>query len=164
MRTHLKRLLLTVLVPLCAICGAQHKPSAIASIALIARLPGSITLTERFSQIEFAIGNGSASIATVPVEVRWNLDPRETQSFQVIASLTTADPSWAPYVEASTDGVNFRPFAGGRQLVLFNVPITLQNRQGHEQRTVELKLDNAAISSLADGYYRASLRLEVRQQ
>jgi hypothetical protein len=108
------------------------------------------------------VRDGSPETVSVLVEVRWNLDPRETQSFRVLARFVGDGPISTSNVQVRMERGEFRDFARkGGQAVLFNVPITARNRQGYEQRTVELKINDAAAASLANGVYRVSL--EVRQ-
>jgi hypothetical protein len=163
MRISPEKLLLILVVA--TACTARAQLRAGASIGLVAKLPGSVTLTERMVPVSWMVRNGSQTTVMVPLEVSWNLDPRETQSFRVLARFVGEGELLASAVQARMEGGEFRDFPmKNGQSVLFNVAISARNRQGREQRMMELKIDNAVAASLADGVYRGRLSLEVRRE
>ena len=119
-----------LLVLLCLVPRlANSQLGASAAISLVARLPGTVTLRE--SVIPFSITTSGEEQRSTPVqlEVKWNLDPHETQSFRIVATLS-------PKLEAPAqlmvriDNSEPRLFSTHARHVLFNVPIRLENRQG----------------------------------
>src|SRR5437879_5709816 len=81
-----------------------------ASIGLVAKLPGSVTLTKRMVPVSWMVRTGAQATVMVPVEVSWNLDPRETQSFRVLARFVGEGELLASAVQARMEGGEFRDF------------------------------------------------------
>src|SRR5512142_3227905 len=135
-------LYITLLLSLPCIAAAQRGPTATASIALIARLPGSVTLAQDAYPIDFVVSRGTADPISISVPFRWNLDPRQNQPFQLLARFDRNQPS-TQTIQLSIDRHTFRPLTSSGQLVLLNRPISPATRQGQEQLTITLSLDPA---------------------
>ncbi len=153
---------IALLLSVPVIADAQRAPTATASIAIIARLPGSVTLAQDTFPIDFVVSGGSTTPISISVPFRWNLDPRQTQSFQLVAHFGSHLP-WIENIQASTDGRTFRALTRSGQLVLINRLISVTNREGQEQLTFTLFL-NLVENPLPDGQYHALLRLDARRQ
>jgi hypothetical protein len=142
---------------------ANSQLGASAAISLVARLPGTVTLRE--SVIPFSITTSGEEHRSTPVqlEVKWNLDPNETQSFRIVATLS-------PKLEAPAqlmvriDNSEPRLFSTHARHVLFNVPIRLENRQGRQDHTLELLLTPAEETGLPTRDFRGILTLSIERQ
>lgn len=108
-----------------------------------------------------------------PIQLKWNLDPGETESFRVVASLGSRQLELAGQastvsfssVQLAVRGGEFRNLhektAG---LTLLNVPVAARNRQGHQEVVLQMKIDDAIVFSLPDGVYRGWVTLSAQQQ
>jgi hypothetical protein len=147
--------------------------SGVSSIALTARLEGSVVLSQPRVHVLVNVSGQGQSAVTVPVRVRWNLDPRTTQSFRVVGYMegrsaalrSDEEVVGAEAIEARVDGREFRPFwEKNSSLVLFNVNIDQSTRQGEVEKAVQLRIANERMRDLPDGLYAGWLRMEVQQQ
>jgi hypothetical protein len=163
-----------ILVVIFSACGVRAQLRSVPSpIALTAKLEGYVTLADQRLPLSLILKNGGQLELKVPIDVTWNLDPQVTQSFRVIGvfqqnkrALTSgAETVASTDIQARLDETEFRTFhEKGNHLVLFNVTIDHDNRRGHMQRMLELRLTNQALLKLRDGIYQGWLNLEVQQQ
>jgi hypothetical protein len=136
---------------------------ASASVSLSARLPGSINLRQREVPVLITVLDGKQECAASTVDVSWNLDPRETESFRVIATLLSDSPLLSDNLLVTVDGNDLRPLSStSRKIVLFNVPIRFNNRQGTQQHLLRFRLADGSAELFKT--YRATLSLKVEQQ
>jgi len=138
-----------------AAVGASGQVRASAAVSLIARLPGSVSLSERVLPVMIRVREGISTPAVIPVKVKWNLDPREAQSFRVKARFRgeTGPESRA---EIRVGDGEFRSIGGRGEMVLFVVRIGNANRLGEQTKMVEIRMGGTG-----DGDYRGWLELEA---
>jgi len=151
--------LLFWLAPQAAVCQI----GASAAISLIARLPGTVSLNQ--SAIPFTITVAHSQQRTEPVqfEVKWNLDPRETQSFRIIATYSPKSGD-SSQLTVRVDGADPRPFSTHSRIVLLNLPIRVNNRQGRQVHTLAILFDDTQVMNFPDGDYNGTLTLTIERQ
>ncbi len=131
------------------------------TIAVTAKLPSSVTLSDNLLPLTIVVANGAASVDDIPFKLKWNVNPRESTGFRITATLTgTTLPTGS--MELRIAGATFRHLPSSNSIVLMNKPITSGNRQGEQQSSIELRVPEAAASQLADGVYTGWLKLEAQ--
>jgi hypothetical protein len=150
--------------PLVLLClhpqAANTQLNAGAAVSLVARLPGTVTLHDSVIPFVIEVAGTQQRTSHLKFDVSWNLDPKETESFRVIANSTMPNPSGRLMIRV--DDSDFRYFSSNSRAVLFNVPIRQENRQGRQTHTLELLFDTTE-TSLPEGEYRGSLALMVER-
>jgi hypothetical protein len=146
--------------------------SASASVPIVLRIPGTITLSLSSVPVSVNVANGSQRTFSVPLSLSWNLNPAEVQGFRVVAyyqdagaALTDVATSAAlPAAALRTrwgQGA-YLPFASDATATLFQTSVLPTVRRGEKQDVLELKIDDALVPLLPDGSYQGTLYLEVR--
>lgn len=152
---------------------AHGQTTARATIGLSARLPSSATLPQTLHPISIVVNHGSPAQTEFPIDLKWNIDPREATSVRIVATLvgsSLTNPSHdhpskvaAGDLLAGIAGNDLRPFNGATSsLVLMNVSVSAANRQGTQESNVQLKIDDGALSNLPDGVYFGWIRLDAQ--
>lgn len=150
-------------VTLCLLPNSTNAQlNATAAISLTARLPGTVRVREPLIPFLITVSGSQQRTSPVQFEVTWNLDPRETQSFRITATNSSKGQQSAK-LSIRVDNSDFRYFSANSRVVLINVPIRAENRQGRQTHTLELLFDPAE-GGLLDGEYRGILTLTVEQQ
>jgi len=167
----MRRILVGLSVLLVSLCS-HAQLSASASVPIVLRIPGTITLSLSSVPVAVDVANGSQRTFSVPLSVSWNLNPAEVQGFRVVAyyqnagaALTDAATSTAlPAASLRTrwGQGSFIPFASDATATLFQTSILPTVRRGDKQDVLELKIDDALVPSLPDGSYQGTLFLEAR--
>jgi len=164
-----------IFVLTCLTTSALAQNSASASISLVARLPGSITLSIPVLPVAVTVHDGIESEFTVPLSVVWNLDPRETQSFQVIghfrdatAALSQRDgqasiPVWDLIMQSNRSEKGRTQILRNAEITLLNLAISTSNRRSEYYQSVKFKIDSEILRTLPEGIYTGVLSLEVRE-
>jgi hypothetical protein len=146
---------------------AQLKASA--AIAISARIPGYIRVTENDMPFLVEVQDGTSSVIDLPVEVTWNLNPRESQAFRLVASfrgtgliqIATGSIVSADVVKTRVGQNEFRGFADGHSVVLYVQQVMTSNRRGKERKILQLKIDSPKGLWLDDGKYYGLMHLEA---
>ena len=120
-----------------------------------------------------SVQNGQQQQFEVPLTVQWNLDPRETPGFSVLAYFRNSDAALvesdsATAVKAGSilgrwGQAKFQPFrAADATLTLFQTAVLPDVRRGATSQTLQLKIADELVPTLPNGEYRGVLYLEVR--
>jgi hypothetical protein len=140
--------------------SALAQLTAHGAISLIARLPSSVTLSETMLPASITITNGKASATEATVQIKWNVNPRESSSLRIIATMVGTQLA-ANDLEVST-GHEFRPFPQGSQrIVLQHVKISPDSRQAEQQLTLQMRIRDDRLAVLSDGVYQGWIKLEA---
>jgi hypothetical protein len=152
-----------------AASSAHAQDSSRATVSISARLPGYVRLTE--NEVPFIVGvhDGNSSLVDVPVEVTWNLNPKQSQGFRLVASfrgtgllqIETGKIVPTETAEMRVGESAFRPLTSSHSIVLYAQPITSISRQGKERKMLEVEVVPTTASSLPDGKYYGLLHLEA---
>lgn len=169
----LRRTLLIGVITACLGTAVSAQVSSTASIPIVARIPGSISLSLRSTPVTVTVQGGAQQEFNIPLTVQWNLDPRETPGFRVMAYFrdpgsALVDPVGATSVPASDvlarwGHTPFQPLdANDSAFTLFRTSVLPDRRRGNESQILELKIADPAVITLPDGAYQGVLYLEVR--
>jgi len=160
-----------LIMAICLSVPVWSQASGLASVPIVLRIPGSITLSLHSTPVNIAVQSGMQQPFAIPLTVQWNLDPREIPGFGVFAYFRDAhaalvEPSTASTITADNIlarwGENqFQPFQSG-DVTLFHTAVLPELRRGTESRTLELKIADQTAAALPDGEYQGVLYLEVR--
>ena len=166
----MRPIMLVVLLSMVSL-ASYAQLSASASVPIVLRIPGSITLSLRSVPVSVSLTDGAQRTFTVPLALSWNLNPAEVQAFRVVAyfqdsgaaltnpTTSTALPATKLLTRWGTSA--FAPFASDATASLFHTSV-FENRRGEKQDSLELKIDDAMATSLPNGSYEGTLYLEVR--
>jgi len=167
----MRRIFLGISVLLVSLCS-QAQLTASASVPIVLRIPGTITLSLSSVPVSVAVANGTQRTFSVPVSLSWNLNPAEVPGFRLVAYYQDAgaaltDPATSTALPAATLRTRwgqgaFVPFASDATATLFQTSVLPAVRRGEKQDVLELKIDDALVPSLPDGSYQGTLFLEVR--
>ncbi len=160
---------------------ANAQLSARGSVRITATLHGRVSLGLRSFPLLIALdSNGPASnYASFPLDLNWNLNPREVQGFEVIGYFANAESALvnasdhsnvsAQHILGRWASDSFQPFnqtnktgTPGASLNLFSQPIMLGSSRGARSGMLELKIDPETAAQLSSGEYRGVLYVEVR--
>jgi hypothetical protein len=155
-----------------AACLQAQLRSGAEPVSIKATLPGSIEFNARRMRVSITVTKSGQVEAVVPIQATWNLDPNLAQSFQVIASfekqgaaLVSPNASVAAHDIELRAEQGYRPFNQSKgRLVLLNVYVNRNRRQGTLRRTLAIRIKRERLSALPDGVYKGWLSLEATQQ
>lgn len=166
------RALGVLIATLCLSATLWSQTAASASVPIVVRIPGSISISLRSTPVTVTVQNGQQQQFEVPLTVQWNLDPRETPGFGVVAYFRSSDAALmesdsatavpAGNILARWGEAQFRPFRGDATLTLFHTAVLPDMRRGTTSQTLQLKIADNLVAALPNGEYQGVLYLEVQ--
>lgn len=141
--------------------AARAQLNAGATVALSARLPSSVTLSDTQLPVAIVVSNGTQALSNSTVRIKWNLDARTAAGFRIVGTLIgSALPATA--LEGRTASAGFRPLRQNGSIVLMEKLVTAAKCQGEIQTEIQLQVNETAIRNLPDGVYQGWLKLEAQ--
>jgi hypothetical protein len=167
------RVLGLALATVCFSGALWAQTSSTASVPIVLRIPGSISISLQSTPVIVAVQNGQQQQFEVPLTVRWNLDPSETPGFGVVAYFRNSnaalqEPESATAIPASSvmarwGQTRFQSFkSGDATLTLFRTAVLPDARRGTTSQTLQLRIADDLVPTLPNGEYQGALYLEVR--
>lgn len=167
------RALFSILLSLFSSLALWGQVSATATIPMSVRVPGSISLSMHSTPVSIAVTQGTQRQFEIPLSVEWNLDPRETTGFRVVAYFNSPGAALTDFESgisvAATSIVarwgegSFLPFQHNDSRVsIFSTSVLGDLRRAKQSQTLQVKIADETLAFLPDGDYQGTLYLEVQ--